>query len=103
MTCAECGAELAQSATGRPRTYCSVPCRRLAERKLKVAEQLLARARREEQKVRGLMVTTNNPASRRKEAEFWAGEAGRCEAALAALLRGAGEDDGSGEAERTGT
>lgn len=32
MNCAKCGAELPEpAATGRPRRYCSVTCRRLAE------------------------------------------------------------------------
>lgn len=94
--CAECAAQLVQPETGRPRAYCSTACRRLAERKLKVAEQVLARARRQEQTARARLAAGW---SNGKEAKFWAEEIGRCEAALAALLRGAGDDEGSGEAE----
>jgi len=57
-----------------------------------VAEQLLARARREEQKARLKRATWEGTAYT-KEARFWAAEVQRCEAELAALLAGSGEDE----------
>jgi hypothetical protein len=95
-SCAECDAELVQPLTGRPRVYCSAPCRRLAERKIKVGEQLLARARRQEQTARAHLAAGW---SNSEEAKFWVGEVKRCEAELAALLAGAGDDSASDEAE----
>jgi hypothetical protein len=92
-TCAECGAALIQPETGRPRAYCSAPCRRLAERKIKVAEQMLARARRSEQTARYRVAM----GWAQEQATFWAAEVKRCEAELRALLAGAGDDDGQGD------
>ena len=98
QACASCGGPLEQPGTGRPRAYCSTACRRLAERKLKVAEQLLARSRREEQKARAKVAQWDS-AQGRSAVKFWAGEVACCEAELTALLLGAGDDSGSDEAQ----
>ena len=40
-TCATCQASLTQPATGRPRVFCSVPCRRVAESEVRRIERRL--------------------------------------------------------------
>jgi hypothetical protein len=87
-TCASCGGQLEQSGTGRPRAYCSAVCRRLAERKLRVAEQLLTRARKQEQDARRRAAGGFGG----EVAAWWAAEVARCEAELAALLAAADSD-----------
>jgi hypothetical protein len=96
--CAECGTALVQPLTGRPRAYCGAPCRRLAERKLKHADQLLARARRQEQTERARAAQWESPQGR-SAVKFWQAEVKRCEADLAALLAGAEDEGSSDEAE----
>lgn len=88
-SCASCGAALDHSATGRPRTYCGAGCRRLAERKIAVAQRLLIRARTKEQDMRARIVQvgkSNVHQEQRDVAAFWAAEAASHEAELAALL-----------------
>jgi hypothetical protein len=97
-SCAECAVPLIQPLTGRSRAYCSVPCRRLAERKVKVGEQLLARARRQEQDARAKAAQWDSPHGR-SAVKFWQAEVKHCEAELAGLLAGAGDDSASDEAQ----
>ncbi len=44
--CLMCGTALEQPATGRPRVYCGVPCRRASEYELRRVQSLLLTAER---------------------------------------------------------
>lgn len=99
--CASCRAELEQPVTGRPRTYCGIACRRLAERKILLAERLLSRAAVKEQDCRAADARFGYGADS-KEVKFWQAEVARCEAELAALLglgavQAAAVNEGSGD------
>lgn len=50
-TCAECAASLPTRGTGRPRSYCSLECRRAAEYALRRDQSLIIRAERKQQDV----------------------------------------------------
>lgn len=92
--CSICGAELDQPDTGRPRTYCSTTCRRMRERRLKAAEQLLVKAMKAEQDARYRYETSGyhpDPAA----ARWWAAEVERRTAELRDLL--AAGDDQTGD------
>ena len=90
--CAICGADLAQPDVGRPRRYCGAGCRRLAERRIRIAEQLLTRARKAEQDAR-LRVEIDDWDVLRKRLAFWAAEVARLDLELRDLLAGDAEDD----------
>lgn len=87
-SCAICGITLLHPDTGRPRIYCSDGCRRLAERRIVVATQLLARARRKEQDARHVAASGFG----KEGAQWWRAEVARCAAELAALLAGRAPD-----------
>ncbi len=95
--CVMCGGELPEPAsTGRPRSYCSMPCKRAAEYELRRAQSLLLSAERSEARERSLALGVDHSwkGQRHKDAaKFWAGEVERLQGRLVVLLSGAGDED----------
>lgn len=94
--CRECGRLVEQPAVGRPRSYCSVTCRRAAEYELRRVQSLLSRAQSREQDAALKVTLAEKWEAREAEAAlaFWRGEVARLRAELRALLAGVGEGEG---------
>jgi hypothetical protein len=93
--CVSCGCLLDQPETGRPRVYCSVPCRRAAEYELRRVQSLLLTAERSHQRARERHeVESFDRPSTRRALKWWAGEVAQLKARQRALLAGARDDDG---------
>jgi len=90
-----CGSLLDQPETGRPRVYCSVPCRRAAEYELRRVQSLLLTAERHEQQCRAAHeIDSFDRPSTRRALKWWTGEVAGLKARQRALLAG-GRDDGA--------
>jgi hypothetical protein len=93
--CVSCGALLDQPETGRPRVYCSVPCRRAAEYELRRVQSLLLTAERHDQRARAAHeIDSFDRPSTRRMLKWWAGEVAQLKARQRALLAGARDEDG---------
>jgi hypothetical protein len=89
--CGICGDELEQPEVGRPRRYCGPACRRMAERRVRIAEQLLTRALKAEQDAMAHLAAAPGWDEWEKRAAYWRGESVRLDAELRDLLN---EDPG---------
>jgi hypothetical protein len=97
--CVSCGSLLSQPATGRPRVYCSVPCRRAAEYELRRVQSLLLTAERREQQARAAHeLEIYDRASTRRHLKFWTAEVARLKDQQRTLLSGVRDDDSPQEA-----
>lgn len=85
--CRTCGNVVVQPATGRPRVYCSVGCRRAAEYELRRVQALLTAAEKGAQKARADAVGAWDPERSRKLARFWAKEITSLQERLQVLLQ----------------
>lgn len=96
--CLSCGNALQQPATGRPRSYCGVLCRRAAEYELRRVQSMLLQAERRELRAREEheLESYDRPATRRA-LKWWAGEVERLRARQRALLASVGDGAGDGE------
>ena len=77
VACLMCDTPLDQPATGRPRTYCGVACRRAAEYELRRIQSLLRLAEKRDVLAREAVAAAMFADERgplRKVAKFWAGE-----------------------------
>jgi len=91
--CLMCGTALEQPATGRPRVYCGVPCRRASEYELRRVQSLLLTAERQEQRARVAheVGSFDRPATRHA-LKWWAAEVQQLKARQRALLAGVRDD-----------
>lgn len=91
VICRKCYRPLSELAdTGRPPAYCSVGCRRAAERELKRLDAQMAEAERMigvyRRTLEGVGSGTGQPGRPRQHFDWWSGELSRLEARMRELL-----------------
>ena len=92
--CATCGGPVEQSGEGRPRTYCDITCRRVAEYRIRRLMTLLATVEKIEQGARlELVDPMYRTSTRHKQIKAWQAEIDRLEERLTALLTPATDHD----------
>jgi hypothetical protein len=87
--CLMCDSPLVQPATGHPRVYCGVPCRRAAEYELRRVQSLLLTAERMHQRCRAAHeIDSFDRPSTRRALKWWTSEVAQLKARQRALLAG---------------
>ena len=90
VACATCGGQVNQSDTGRPRVYCDITCRRVAEYRIRRITTLLSTAEKAEQRARmALALPYGKTTDNRKTAKVWRAEVEHLEEQLGRLLASA--------------